>query len=88
MTAVEVNAAQLKEVLLEIATDCVSQGPGFAQEPVVIREAVEKLDISHDLVAQQELLTAWHDLFREGVLSWGYDANNSAAPFYHFARRS
>jgi hypothetical protein len=33
------------------------------------------------------LLTAWHDLFRKGILAWGFDVDNPAAPFFHLSER-
>jgi hypothetical protein len=37
---------------------------------------------------EQVILTCWHDLFREGRLSWGYDLNNPDAPFFHVPIRN
>ncbi len=84
------EAKQIQKVLLEVARKCASQGPGFAQESVVLREAAEQLKIQsdmqsdRDLTAQQRLLNAWHDLFRTGKLYWGYDIDNPGQPFFHF----
>jgi len=77
----------LKNFLLQLATGNLERGPGFAQDSVVISDAVEQLRIGNDLAAQQELLTAWHDLFRDGILSWGYNADNPGAPFFHRTNR-
>jgi hypothetical protein len=79
----DTNSIPLEEVLLRIAADCIEQGPGFAQESVVLREAAEQLHLGQDLKAQQRLLTAWHELFRCGRLSWGYSVDNPSAPFFH-----
>jgi len=75
--------ARLEEDLLAIAKECIEQGPGFAQETIVLREAAQRLRIGNDLKEQQRLLTAWHNLFREGELSWGYDIGNPSSPFFH-----
>jgi len=40
-----------------------------------------------DLDLQQAILTCWHDLFREGLLSWGYVLDNTDAPFFHIPER-
>lgn len=77
----------LSSELLHIAHEFLDQGPGFAQESVVLREAVERLGIEDDLERQQDLLTSWHDLFRKGELSWGYDVDNPSAPFFHRVKR-
>ena len=75
---------QIKEILLAVAKDCASRGPGFAQEAVVLREAADRLKTSRDLDAQQLLLEEWHNLFRDRKLYWGYDIDNPGQPFFHF----
>jgi hypothetical protein len=75
--------ARWEEILLKIARECVQEGPGFAQESVVLRRAAEELKVGNDLREQQRLLTAWQNLFRNGRLSWGYNVRNPSAPFFH-----
>lgn len=75
--------ARLEETLLKIARECIDEGPGFAQESVVLRRAAEGLKVGNSLREQQRLLTAWQNLFRNGQLSWGYDVDNPSAPFFH-----
>ena len=74
---------ELKQQLLTIAEECLAKGPGYSQEGVVIREATQRLQLRNNLPMQQKLLTCWHDLFREGPLSWGYDVDNPGSPFFH-----
>jgi hypothetical protein len=81
------SSTQLEEVLLRIATDFIAQGPGLAQESVVLRKAVDQLHLDRDLKEQKRLLTAWHELFRCGRLSWGYSVDNPSAPFFHLPVR-
>jgi hypothetical protein len=84
----ELTLEELEKTLRRIAEDCVAQGPGYAQDIVVLRKALEELGIGHeDLKHQQQLLTAWHDLFRKGILAWGFDVDNPAAPFFHLSER-
>ncbi len=81
---VTMSVQEYETTLLELAQECLSQGPGYAQENVVLREAMERLSLGEqDLKEQQKLLTAWHNLFREGKLSWGYDIDNPSSPFFH-----
>ena len=84
MTA-SITAVQLEEKLFEIAQEFAQQGPGYAQDMIVLREAVERLGIADDLSEQQRLLTAWHNLFRSGRLAWGYDVDNPSSPFFHIS---
>jgi hypothetical protein len=79
----------MKEKLVAIAKECIEQGPGFAQENVVLREAFKQIGLRReDLAQQQKLLTIWHDLFRDGTFSWGFDIDNPSSPFFHIADRS
>jgi hypothetical protein len=79
----ETKKQELTSRLLQVAEECLEKGPGYAQESVVLREAAEALKTGSSLSAQQDLLTCWHELFREGKLSWGYDIDNPNAPFFH-----
>ena len=66
----------IKKTLLSIIEEFRPRGPGYSQEKPVLDEA-----------GQQQLLTCWHDLFREGVLCWGFNLSNPGPPFVHVARR-
>lgn len=70
--------------LIKIAEEFMEEGPGYAQERVVLREAAARLHIEEDFRQQQLLLTAWHKLFLDGKLSWGYNIDNPGLPFFHF----
>lgn len=76
-----------QDLLREIAEEFLKRGPGFAQEGPVLAEATDRLRIGNNLDAQQDLLTVWHDLFRERILSWGYNIDNPGPPFFHIPRR-
>ena len=75
----------LKKLVYETAVELAKRGPGWAQESVVLREVAERLGRQQrvDLLAQQKILSAWHDLFFERKLSWGYDLDNPNSPFFH-----
>lgn len=86
-----IDYAALKQKVLEAARECARQGPGYAQQRPVF-DAVAKAAGANrwptlDLTLQQAILTCWHDLFRDGVLSWGYDLDNPDAPFFHIPER-
>ena len=78
---------ELKRVVSEIALEMAKKGPGWAQQNAVLWEVANRLNFSRDERAQQLILTCWHDLFREGVLSWGLNIDNPDLPFYHIAER-
>lgn len=81
------HANPLRDDLLKIVDECLDKGPGYAQEGVVLREAAERLRLRGNLQKEQELLTCWHDLFKDGELSWGYDVDNPSSPFFHRPHR-
>jgi hypothetical protein len=95
------SATDLKAELLRIAEEMYRRGPGFAQESVVLRKAAERLGIADEdrgedepyvprtaelLGRQQELLAAWHRLFHDGDLVWGYDLDSPGPPCFHLGR--
>ncbi len=75
---------QRKERLRQIAQECVSKGPGYAQEGVVMREARTVFGPG-DLEHEQLTLEAWHCLFKEAIFDWGHNLDNPGAPFFHQA---
>jgi hypothetical protein len=78
---------EIKELVWEIASRTAAKGPGWAQEGVVLREIDEEINRMRtnrpDLQTQMAILDAWHDLFIEKKLGWGYDLDNPNAPFFH-----
>lgn len=84
MQTTAITNSEIAEALLRIARELYKEGPGMAQEPVALRQAAEALNATNDIRRQQQILTAWHKLFHEGSLVWGYDIMNPGHPFYHF----
>ena len=81
----------LKKKVLEVARGYARRGPGYSQQSPVLDEVASAAGGSMyqrlDLDLQQAILTCWHDLFREGILSWGYDLDNPDSPFFHIPER-
>jgi hypothetical protein len=79
------NYEELKQAVYQTAVELARKGPGWAQQAVVLREAAKRLQprLGSGLAAEQALLTAWHDLFFERKLSWGYNLDNPDSPFFH-----
>ena len=82
----------LKETVYNAAVRCANRGVGYSQQRVVLDEVAghpngNLLASRTDIGQQQEILTCWHDLFRDGRLSWGYDLDNPDAPFFHVPTR-
>jgi hypothetical protein len=80
----------MRMALIE-AVQQVSASGYSLQHGIVLEHASQGLGIrgSSPKGQQELLLTAWYDLFREGILSWGVDLNgkNSEFPFCHFTDR-
>jgi hypothetical protein len=75
---------KLSELVFETAVELARKGPGWAQQGVVLNAVAERISATkRDERLQQRILTCWHDLFRSGHLSWGYNLDNPDAPFYH-----
>ncbi|MBN1656503.1 MAG: hypothetical protein JXA30_22220 [Deltaproteobacteria bacterium] len=61
-------------------------GDRLRQTRSVLDEAKQRLKI-RTTQDEQALLTFWHDLFRSGVLAWGYNIDNPEPPFLHLTEQ-
>jgi hypothetical protein len=89
--SMEIEYETLKQKVFQAARSCAMRGPGYAQQGPVLDEVASDFGGMYarlDLEAQQAILTCWHDLFREGSLSWGYDLDNPDLPFFHIPERT
>ena len=83
---------KLLNAVYDTAVSCAKRGAGYSQERVVLDEVARQFNDDPfitrlDIKLQQDILTCWHDLFRQGRLSWGYDLDNPDAPFFHVPTR-
>lgn len=81
----------LMDLVLKVAYECHRQGPGYAQQSIVLTRVGDRLDSKEGHgsdVTDQMILTCWHDLFLLGKLSWGYNLDNPNAPFFHVPERN
>lgn len=78
---------KINEIVWRVANESATLGPGWAQEGVVLRTIGNQIASHHggrlDKQTQQAILNAWHDLFLERRLAWGYDLENPNSPFFH-----
>jgi len=56
---------------------------GSLQQGSILQELQKRLGWSQPIELQQAILTSWYDLFRNGVLSWGFNLSNTEPPFCH-----
>jgi hypothetical protein len=82
-----INGKEIKKVLLDVVKELSAKGPGHFQARSIINEASLRLKIDRDLEAEQAFLTIWYDLFRNGILSWGYDLSNCESPWCHISEK-
>lgn len=69
--------------------DIVENDPYNFQSVVILARVGRQLNLRErdDISEQQALLTFWHDLFRTGYLSWGYNIDNAESPFCHLTEK-
>jgi hypothetical protein len=56
---------------------------GSLQQGSILNELENRLGRTQPLEVQQAILQSWYDLFRNGILSWGYNLSNTNPPFCH-----
>jgi len=56
---------------------------GSLQQVSILKVLQERMGWSQPLEVQQAILKSWYDLFRNGILSWGYNLSNTDPPFCH-----
>jgi len=79
----------LRDLVLDVARQSLERGPGWAHQRAVLVEVANQVPGARtDQRIQQNILTWWHDLFRLGQLSWGYNIDNPDAPFYHIPEQN
>jgi hypothetical protein len=78
----QVDYENIRKALLEIVSKY--SGTSSLQPVVVFREAWQALGIRESNVEiEQAMLTIWGDLFRNGLIAWGYNLSNPDPPFCH-----
>jgi hypothetical protein len=81
------NEQEIRKIVWQVASDSAAHGPGWAQEGVVLRAIGDQIGSNRagrlDTRTQQAILNAWHDLFLEKKLAWGFDLDNPNSPFFH-----
>ena len=75
------DGTELTNVVLQTIED-LSKEYTYLQSGAVLQRAQKKLGINK-LEDEQALLAFFHDLFRIGYLSWGYNLSNPSPPNFH-----
>ena len=78
-------APSIRDVILAVVKE--QQPKGQSQAPLtqtgVLNEVSRRLNVGHDIGAQEAVLTQWGELFRTGLVAWGLNLLNPDPPFFH-----
>ncbi len=79
----------IREVLL--AEIKAQQPTGFGgqnlQQSSILRAVARELGANQNPDLEQAILTQWGELFRTGLLAWGFNLSNPDSPFFHLTER-
>lgn len=53
----------------------------------ILKNTLINLGFDRNVPGEQAVLNCWQDLFRQGLLAWGWNFDNRDAPFFHFTDR-
>ena len=82
------NEPQFQRILLDAAAEHAQRSPEGIQQYAILRNVAERLGIRFgDTDAEQVLLAAWSDLFRNGHLAWGHNLLFPDPPFVHLTEQ-
>lgn len=86
--ATKIDGETIKRALLEaLESQSRTSSPYTLNSVSVLREACQKLGITNDSTLNQAVLTAWHDLYRAGHISWGTNISNVSSDFVHLSEK-
>jgi hypothetical protein len=81
----------VREMLLEVVTEQHRQLQGGNLQQTSVLDAVQaRMGIrssSPTPPLEEAILTEWHELFRTGLLAWGFNLSNPNPPFLHLTAR-
>lgn len=83
------DGKSLRTALLQTVKNLSMTNSHDLETGVILADVEKRLDLRNrnNLEEQQALLSFWHDLFRTGYLSWGYNIDNPNPPFCHLTER-
>ncbi|HHF0510944.1 MULTISPECIES: hypothetical protein [Vibrio diabolicus subgroup] len=83
-----INGLDVRTTLLEVVEGKDPKNPeSNIQAPEILREAKTRLKIGRDNIQERIVLTEWYELFRVGLMSWGFNFDNPNPPFCHVTSR-
>jgi hypothetical protein len=75
----------IREVLLALVYEMEAkrQGGNLQQSTLMNAASATLVPVYGNRDLEQAILTQWQELFRTGLLAWGFDLNNPNPPFFH-----
>lgn len=75
----------IRACMLQVISDRSPKRPGEGnlQSGSTLGDVKDRLGIGRDHVAEEAVLTVFHDLFRTGFLAWGFNLGNPNPPYFH-----
>ncbi|TOO76522.1 hypothetical protein, partial [Vibrio parahaemolyticus] len=72
-----INGLDVRTTLLEVVEGKDPKNPDSnIQAPEILRETKTRLKIGRDNIQERIVLTEWYELFRVGLMSWGFNCDN------------
>lgn len=81
------SGKNVRQVLLQVISQMSNGGGAGLQVSSALHEAARQVRADKLAFNEQEILTAWADLFREGLLAPGYNLDNPGLPWFHLTGR-
>src|SRR5574340_787987 len=83
MSIPDIRSALLEIIAKKDVYYRADHGRGSLQQGSILNELEQQLGrpLSHEI--QEAILTCWYDLFRTGILAWGYNLSNTNQPHCH-----
>lgn len=83
MTMPDIRSALLEIISKKDAYIRGDRSRGSLQQGSILQELEQQLGRPQSIEMEEAILTCWYDLFRNGILSWGFNLSNTDQPFCH-----
>ena len=77
------DAVKARKVMLDVISEFQKMEQEPLQTKVILHDVLKRLKCPKELQIEQAVLTLWHDLFRNGQLSHGFNFDNPGENYCH-----